>query len=239
MTRKLIIVGAVFALIGGFALAQELKVEYQFNVSGADAGNYFSFIGPIRYMSALKDTVDATSGASKLHSTENFNAYRYDVKGKLTLPEGLRGLFLFAVAPLAQLQSDNLTVAKAGDGVITIHYAHRGTAYELITDKSGKLVFPEAAGRKRAIGYIQGDGPQVISRDFSRNGKADGVDWKKVWDAGVAGGKEITAGVASKTGNIAPDGAEPTSMFYWQGALQFTFERNILKVVGGMNSVKR
>ncbi len=239
MTRRLIIVGALFALIAGFALAQELKVEYQFNVAGADAGNYFSFIGPIRYMSALKDTVDATSSASKLHSTENFNAYRYDVKGKLTLPEGLRGLFLFAVAPLEQLKSDNVTVNKAGDGTITIQYAHRGTAYELVTDKSGKLTFPDAAGRKRAIGYIQGEGPQVIHRDFSANGKADGVDWKKVWNPGIAGGKEIAAGVASKTGNITPDGADPASMFYWQGSLQFTFERNILKVVGGMNSVKR
>jgi hypothetical protein len=240
MTRKLIILGALFALIGGLAVAQELKVEYQFNVANAaDPGNYFSFIGPIRYMSALKDKVDATTGASKLNSTENFNAYRYDVKGKLTLPEALRGLFLYPCAPHDQAKVDDLTVSKASDGAITIHFAHRGTAYELVTDRSGKLTFPEAAGRKRAIGYIQGEGPQVISRDFSGNGKADGIDWRKVWNPGIAGGKEITAGVNARTGNIVADGADPASMFYWQGSLQLTFEGNILKVVGGMNSVKR
>jgi hypothetical protein len=161
------------------------------------------------------------------------------VKGKLTLPEGLRGLFLYPCAPADQAKADNLTVSKAPDGAITVHFAHRGTAYELVTDKSGKLAFPEAAGRKRPIGYIQGDTPQVVHRDFSGNGKADGIDWKKVWNPGVAGGKEIVAGVNAKTGSIGPDGADPASMFYWQGTLQFTFEGNVLKVVGGMNSVKR
>ncbi len=239
MTRKLMVIAALFALIGGIALAQDLKVEYQFNVAASDPGNYFSFIGPIRYMSALKDTFDATSGASKLNSTENFQPYLLDVKGKNTLPSGLRGLFLFAVAPADQRSTDNLTVNKAGDGTITVQYTHRGTAYQIVTDKSGKLAFPDNACIKRPIGFIQGENPQVIQQDFSSDGTAQKVNWNKVWDKGVRGGKEIKAGVATKTGDISDDGEDPASMFTWQGALQFTFERNILKIVGGMNAVKR
>jgi hypothetical protein len=239
MTQKLIIIAVLFALTGSFAVAQDLKIEYQVNVAAADAGNYFSFIGPIRYMSALKDTVDATTGASKLNSTENFNPYIYDVKGKATFPSGLRGLFLFAVAPAGQRTTDNLSATKAGDGKITIRYTHRGTAYEIVTDGSGKLSFPDNACRRRPIGFIQGEGPQVLHRDFSSDGTAAKVDWSKVWDAGVAGGKEIKAGVATKTGTITPDGSASDSMYTWQGSLQFTLERNILKVVGGLNAVKR
>ena len=188
MMRKLIIVAALFALIGSFAVAQELKVEYQYNVSNpSDQGNYFSFIGPIRYMSALKDKVDATSGASKLNSTENFNAYRYDVKGKLTLPEGLRGLFLYPCAPFEQAKADNLTVSKAPDGAITVNFAHRGTAYELVTDRTGKLAFPDYAGRRRTIGYIQGEAPAGSAPRLLRQREGGGGRLEKGLESGHRG----------------------------------------------------
>ena len=74
MTRRLTILAAVFALIGSFAFAQDLKIEYQFNVAAADPGNYFSFMGPIRYMSALKDTIDATTGQNAVNQAREFMA---------------------------------------------------------------------------------------------------------------------------------------------------------------------
>ena len=55
-------------------------------------------------------------------------------------------------------------------------YAHRGTAYRIFdtTDKTGKLQFPNGSFESRAIGYIVGGGPQVISKDFSADGTESG-----------------------------------------------------------------
>jgi len=217
----------------------ELKIDYQLNTAAEDAANYFSFSGPIRYMAADKDKVDAASGASKANSTELFQPYLLDVKGKTTLSSGLRGLFLFAVNPFAQVATDNLTVSKAADGVITIQFVHRGTAYKLATDAAGVLAFPLANVQRRAIGYIKGAGPQVISADFSADGTAATVDWAKVWDKAIAGGKEIAAGVPNKTGDIVSDGPAAAAMYYWVCKLQVTLDGSILKIAGGLGSVKR
>jgi hypothetical protein len=239
MNRRLFVLSLMLVLASLFAFAQDLKIDYQCNVVAEDPANYFSFTGPIRYMAAEKDTLDATTGASKAGSTHFFQPYLLDVKGKNTLPNALRGLFLFAVAPKTQRTDDNLTVSKAPDGVITIQYVHRGTAYRLVTDKAGKLSFPKGDYSRRPIGYIQGAGPQVLSGDFSADGSSAKVDWKKVWDPKTPSGKEIKAGVAAKTGPIADDNGVEDAMFGWTGSLQASFDGKILKISGGLNAVKK
>ncbi len=232
----------LFLLVGGVAfaaLAQDLTIDYQFNVAADDPANYLTFKGPIRYMMAEKDTFDTATGASKKNSTEMFMPYLYDVKGKQVFPLGLRGLFLFAVAPANMRTMDNLTVSKAPNGVITVQYVHRGTAYKLETDPQGRFTFPKGNYVRRTIGFIQGENPQVISTDFSSDGTAARVDWKKVWNPSVPGGKEIKAGVPTKTGAITDDNGVEDAMFQWQGTLQVSFERNILKINGGLTAVKR
>ncbi len=238
MNRKLLVLAVALALVGGLAFAQDLKVESVLDLAQSAKANYFTFVGPIRYMAADKDHVDAATGASVKNSTEMFQPYLLDVKGKNALPNGLRGLFLYSVAPATLRVDDNLTITKAG-GVITVRYVHRGTAYELVTDASGKFTFPEGQYRRRAIGFIEGEGPQVLHRDFSPDGTAARVNWAKVWDSSIAGGKEIVAGKPAKTGAITPDTANPESMFYWTGSLQVSFEANVLKIAGGLDAVKR
>ncbi|WP_319475504.1 hypothetical protein [Marispirochaeta aestuarii] len=228
----------IFALLGGVVTAEDLTIEYQYDITGTARTNYLTFTGPIRYMAVEKDHFDGRTGASVQTSTEKFQPYRYDVKGRNALPDTLRGLFLFAVAESAQPKIDNLTVDKDRSGVITIQYVHRGTAYRLVTDSSGRINLPNGTFQKRSIGFISGHNPQVISSDFSRNGQANGVDWDKVWSTGVAGGKAIP-GSDKKTGNIVSDGADPNSMFYWDGSLQVDFRGNELKINGGLNAVKR
>lgn len=225
-------------VVGTMAFAQDLKIDYQVNVAAADTANYFTFTGPIRYMAADKDTLDATSGASKAGSTHFFMPYLYDVKGKAVLPSGLRGLFLFAVSPVTQRTDDNLTASKAADGVITVQYIHRGTAYKLVTDKNGKFSFPKGDYTRRAVGFIQGAGPQVISTDFSANGSSATANWAKIWDPKTPDGKEIKAGVANKTGKITDDNGVADGMFKWEGELQVTLNGSILKIAGGLNAVK-
>lgn len=237
--QKLLISLVALLSIGGVLYAQDLKIDYQVNVAAEDPANHFSFSGPIRYMAADKDTLDATTGASKLGSTHIFMPYLYDVKGKAVLPLGLRGLFLFAVAPKDQRIIDNLTVSKAADGVITVQYVHRGTAYKLVTDKNGKFTFPRGNFARRTIGFIQGSNPQVIHTDFSADGTAAKVNWAKVWDAKIPGGKEIKDGVITKTGTILDDNGVADAMYSWNGELQVTFEKNILKISGGLTANKQ
>jgi len=233
-------IAILFALlvVGTMAFAQDLKIDYQVNVAADDPANYFTFTGPIRYMAADKDTLDATTGASKAGSTHFFQPYLLDVKGKNTLPSGLRGLFLFAVAAKTQRTDDNLTATKAANGVITVQYIHRGTAYKLVTDTAGKFTFPKGDFARRAVGFIQGAGPQVIGADFSADGTSAKADWAKVWDAKTPDGKEIKAGVAAKTGKIMDDNGVAEAMFKWEGSLQVTLNGSILKIVGGLNAVK-
>jgi hypothetical protein len=236
---KRIALVTALTLLCGVIFAQDLKIDYTLDLTPGSTTSYFTFTGPIRYMAVDKDHVDAATGASVKNSTELFQSYLFDVKGKNVLPNALRGLFLYAVGVEKSRAEDNLTIVKAATGVITVRYTHRGIAYELVTDATGKLVFPNGKYRMRGIGFIVGAGPQVIHKDFSSDGTAAKVDWNKVWDAAIPGGKEIAAGNATKTGTIGPDGAVAESMYYWDGALQATFDKNVLKISGGLNAVKR
>lgn len=217
----------------------DLKVAFQVNLAKEDAANYFSFTGNIRYMAVEKDKADAVTGASLLGSTHLFQAYLYDVEGKATLSSGLRGLFLFGVNPFSQVGVDNLNASKASDGTITIQFAHRGTAYRIVTDKDGKLSFPNGSFDMRAIGYITGSNPQVISKDFSTDGTSATIDWAKVWDSKVASGKLVDDKSTKKTGDITRNADDPASMYYFDGTLQVTLENDILGINGSLTAVGR
>ncbi len=239
MTKKLLVLFVMLSVIAGVAAAQDLTIDYRYNVNRNDNRSYLTFTGPIRYMAVEQDHVDTTSGASVKQSTELFQPYRVDVLGKPVIPQGFRGLLLFAVAVPEQRELDNLTVTKERNGVITIQYSHRGTAYRMITDSQGRLSFPNGRFEQRKIGYIVGGDPQVISRDFSSNGTAARIDFDKVWNASIPGGTVIDSSRSDTTGDIVSDVAAADSMFYWDGRLQVAFDRNILTITGGLNAVKR
>ena len=234
-TRSMILVAA-FMLCAFFAAAADLTIDFQVNVAAKDyANNYLTFKGGNG--SVAKDqfvpATDGTSGASKLLSTELFNSYRYDVRGKPTMPGSLRSLLLFAVADDSSRTGDNLTATKAADGTIMIRYVHRGTAYEIVTDKAGKIALPTTGIRMRKIGHTD----NTIHADFSSNGKASGVDWAKVWNASIADGK-VVGTTTSKTGKVVSDVAT-SEFFVLQGTLQVTLAGSILKIAADLDAVKK
>lgn len=235
MRRKLMTILAL-ALIGSTvaAFAADLSIDYQVNTTAKDyANNYLTFTGaPVK---VVKDQFapgpDAVSGASKLESTSLFNVYRFDIFGGKLLPGGLRSFFLYPVADDGTRTGDGLTVLKNADGSITVRYIHRGTAYEFSTDAKGQLVLPTAAVKTRLIGTTDN---KNISTDFSADGTVAKVDWKKVWDASIADGKQIGSTTA-KTGKIGSDVAT-SNIYIWGGVLQFTFDGKILKVAGELSA---
>lgn len=237
MRRKLLVVMALTLLVVAGAFAADLTISTQVNLTAADyANNFFTFKGSNG--ASDKDQFvlgpDAVSGASKLESTVTFNTYRTDVKGKKLIPAGLRGLFLYGIADYGTLKNDGLNVTAAPSGVITIQSVHRGTAYKLVTDASGKLALPGGSFSMRVIGTTDN---KNIHPDFSSNGTIPGVDWAKVWDASIADGKVIGTST-TKTGKVLAD-APASEFFAWEGALKATFDGTYLKLAGEFNAVKK
>jgi hypothetical protein len=240
--KKLVVFFALLAAVLSFVGAQELKIEYQYKVNGPDAGNFLSFTGPLRYITADKDTLDATTGASAKKSTTLFTAYQTDVLGKAAFPSGLRNVFLYPVSPQSLRTDDNLQVSKAANGAITIQFVHRGVAYGIITDNTGKINLGPAGpinGTQiymRTIGYIQGAGPQVLHTDFSPDGTAARVNYGTVWNPSSPSGKAIGS---ARTGGRTVDGPDSASLFYWTGSLQAGFNNNILTISGTLRANRR
>jgi hypothetical protein len=224
----------------GFPLsAQDLSIDYRFNVSGPDSGNYLTYKSAIRYIEANKDVFDAGTGASKHKSTSLFAPIQTDIMGRATISAGLRGLLLFPLANDGTRVADKLRVYKDGN-VITMEYVHMGVAYRIQTDKNGNITFPRGSYVMRTIGYLTDfSKPQVISTDFSADGTAATVDWKKVWDSGVPAGRIISSGVDAKTGPIQNDYGDMMAMFNWDGALQVGFDNEVLTIKGILRPIKR
>jgi hypothetical protein len=227
-------------LLGGWAVlsAQDLSIDYRFDVSGRAGGNYLSYTSAIRYIAANKDTFDAVSGASRQKSTSLFAPIQTDIMGRATISGGFRSLLMFPLAADAVRVEDNLHVYKEG-AVITMEYVHRGVAYRIQTDSLGNISFPRGSYVMRTIGYIRGEGPQVISADFSSDRTAAGVDWKKVWDPQTPSGRPVDSGSDSVTGPIRNDYGDMMAMFNWDGTLEVRFENSVLTIQGVLRPVKR
>jgi hypothetical protein len=227
-------------LLGGGVLlsAQDLSIDYRFDVSGRTGENYLSYTSAIRYIAASKDSFDAVSGASRQKSTSLFAPIQTDIMGRATISGGFRSLLMFPLAPDSVRLEDNLHVYKEG-AVVTMEYVHRGAAYRIRTDNRGNISFPRGSYVMRTIGYIKGEGPQVVSPDFSVDKTAAAVDWKKVWDPQTPSGRPVDSGSDSVTGPIQNDYGDMMAMFNWDGTLEVRFENSILTIQGVLRPIKR
>ena len=164
--KRIITALSVALIMSAGAFASDLFVEAQFDITGkVPAKSFLTVKGATA--SVDKDTIDATTGASKAKGTEVLNTYRAGADKKATLPAGLQSLLKYGVSPEKIFTDDALNASKAADGTITIQYAHRGTAYIMVSDKTGKFVIPGAACKLRKIANLQADGTQLVSKDFS------------------------------------------------------------------------
>jgi len=234
--KQLLSVLCMVALVGVGAFAADLTVESQFNITGKDATKSFLTVkGPTA--SVDKDSVDpakvdAVGAASLKKGTEVWNTYRADAAKAGNFPLGFQNLVKYGVSNLAQFKSDGLSVVKAADGVITIQYAHRGTAMKIVTDKKGKLDLEKGTQLKRTIGFTTGES-QTFGTDFAPSGTISDINFAKVWDTKIAGGKEVGK---VKTSDIMPDTAASKTAFV--GTVQFTLKGDILNIKAELNMKK-
>jgi hypothetical protein len=160
MNRKIAVLAVLVLLMSAASLfAQNVTIDYRMNIRAADAaGNYFKWsFGNIN----INDAFDTATGASKMQSTAQFDAVRYDSAAarQAAIPGGLRSLLLFPVADWNTAVSDSLQVGVNGKQVI-IRYVHRGNAYEFRTDTNGKL--------------------NILTGCKVASGVGDNVDWTKI-----------------------------------------------------------
>ena len=139
---------------------------------------------------------------------------------KAAIPAGLRNLFLYPVANFDVAQFDNLTVTENG-GVVTVRFVHRGTAYELTTDKKGNFDVLTAAKIARNVGDNNKNVFTVKPEYLKAGGdaaKMSDVDWSKV--------------------QLVSDTFSPESAYHYEGTLKFTFKNNILIITGTLKRSK-
>jgi len=236
--KQILSVVALLSLVAAGAFAADLSVEAQFNITGKDAVKSFLTVkGP--GASVVKDSVDPKKvdvvGAASLNKgTEVWNTYRADAAKAATLPLGIQNLVKYGVSNEAQYKADKLQATKAADGVITIQFIHRGNALKIVTDKKGQLDVEKGLQFKRVLGYIAGEGPQVLSTDFAPSGTIADVDYAKVWDEKIAAGKDV--GGKAKTSAVLPD-VSPSKTPY-TGVAQFTLVGDILTIKADFTTKK-
>ncbi|MEI8095747.1 MAG: hypothetical protein WCG80_16165 [Spirochaetales bacterium] len=242
--KRILTALSLVALVASGAFAADVTVSASFNITGKDAVKSVltvtGALGSVANDSVDPKLVDVVGGASLKKGTEVWNLYRPDTTDKKAAqwPAGFQSLVKYAVSNLAQYKADNLQVKKAADGVITIYYAHRGTAYKIITDKTGKLDMNSQTQWKRAIGFMPaGDGAvQVLSTDFASSAGADTLSFLKVFDGSVASGKVIKEGAPNKVADVFVDVAPSVTAF--QGVAQLTLVGDVLTIKGDFNYKK-
>lgn len=240
---KKIISAAVLAVsFASATFAADLYVEAQFDVTAKDLSkSYLTVAGAAA--SVTKDTVDVASGASKAKGTEILNTYRNGADKKSMLPGGLQSLLKYGVSPAHYFTGDKLTVEQAKDGVITVQYVHRGTAYKMVSDKKGNFVLPGADCKLRKIANLEKDGSQTVAKEFSPTGKVEDISWAKVWDTNIADGTVIASVTGAdgkvtevKTGKVTVDAGASANPY--AGTLNMTFKNNILFMKADLNIKK-
>jgi len=200
----------------------DVRIDYRMNVAKADyTANYFNWT--VGKQPAVKDKFDTASGASVKGSTKAFNEVRYAEPAadkKAAIPAGLRGLLLYPVANFDVAQFDNLSVTEKG-GVVTVRFVHRGTAYELTTDKKGNFDVLTGAKIARNVGDNNMNVFTVKPEYLKAGGdaaKMSDVDWSKV--------------------QLVSDTFSPEAAYHYEGTLKFTFKNNVLSITGTLKRSK-
>jgi hypothetical protein len=216
--RLLTAAAVIFASVSALE-AQNVKIDARMNVLASDKANYLTWsLGN----KDVKDSYDAATSASVKGSTTGLNAIRYDSASgkKAAIPVGLRDLLLFPVSDFGTQTADALVVTENGKA-LTVRYVHRGSAYELSTDASGK--FDVLTGAKYAKGLTDNVGGQdVIKSEFLKAGgdpkKMGDLDWSKI--------------------PLVPDTKDSAAKRWYEGSLSFAYSNGILSVKGNLSEKK-
>lgn len=221
MWSVLLTAGLIMGLQSAAAqAAPAVTIDMRMNVLAPDpAGNYLTWsAGNV----SLTDSLDTVTGASKHQSTAKLDMIRYDTAAakQPAIPVGLRGLLLYPSAPNSVPVEDNLTVAANGSQV-TIRYVHRGVAYELKSDTSGRLNVLNGCSMAPNLADMAGN-QFVLKQMYVKAGgdpkKMSSLDWSKI--------------------RLQPDTYGRTATRHYEGLLDVKYTGGILTVKGTLTEKK-
>jgi len=199
--------------------ATDVKIDFRMNIAKQDyESNYFNWT--LGKQETVQDKFDAVSGASLKGATKEFNVVRYAGNAadkKAAIPAALRSLFLFPLSDWKFVEEYGLQVTNT-DGVLTIRFARKATAYELKTDNKGNFNILTGAKIAKDITDKTETG-YMIKPEYLKEGgdpaKMSDLDWNKV---------------PLKDDTFASDAA-----YHYEGTLKFALKDNVLTVNGTLN----
>jgi hypothetical protein len=195
------------------ATAQEVTIDMRYNVLRFEpARNYLNWsIGK----KSIKDSLDATSGASRARSTRELDTFRYDSNRRYTIPVGLRQLLLFPICPTRYTDLFHLTVLEEGQKLV-IRFILDGTLYQIRTDDRKQIDMRNAFFKAEGITVTNALAPIDLKPEYILpGGKAtdwNSLDWGKIqW---------------------RPDTAEANASRKYNGTLTTGYANGVLTIQG-------
>ncbi|AEF86527.1 hypothetical protein TREPR_2178 [Treponema primitia ZAS-2] len=172
----------LFAVIGFSIYAQEVTIDMRYNVLRSEPErDYFKWSIGNKH---IDDAYDVLTGASKTHSTREFDAVRFDtsINRRYTLPRGIRHLMLFPVASRQYTDNFYLTVQEEGQKLI-IRFIVYGTVYHIQTDDNKNINIENACFMAENI-TVNNTLVSVLRPQYVRPGadakNMNAIDWNKI-----------------------------------------------------------
>ncbi|HHU37325.1 MAG TPA: hypothetical protein GXZ47_08860 [Treponema sp.] len=199
--------------------AQNVRIDLRLNTEKADSSNYFNWV---LGNDVTKDSFDTSTGASRSSSTATFDVVRYDsvTTKKATMPASFRGIVLFPVSSFQSIKDDGLTVTEGSNGLV-IRYVHRGTAYQMTTDKKGN--FNVRTDAKIARGIAENIGGNFVFKSQYTKAGTDGtntsdLDWSKI--------------------TLVSDEKDPAASRWYDGSVTIKYKKGVMTIKGVLKEGK-
>jgi hypothetical protein len=173
-----------FTLYLGYSVfAQDVAIDMRYNVLRPEpARNYLDWSIGSRN---IRDSLDATTGASRARSTRELDAFRYDSPAgrRYTIPVGLRQLLLFPICPTRYTDLFHLTVLEEGQKLV-IRFILDGTLYQIGTDDRKQIDIRNAFSKVEGITVANALVPVNLKPEYILpGGRAtdwNSLDWSKI-----------------------------------------------------------
>jgi hypothetical protein len=218
LTKKLFCLVFFLCLVCS-VFAQDVAIDMRYNVRRFEpARNYLDWSIGSRN---IRDSLDATTGASRARSTRELDALRYDSPPtrRYTIPVGLRQLLLFPICPTRYTDLFHLTILEEGQKLV-IRFILDGTLYQMRTDDRKQLDIRSSFSKAEGITVTNALVPVNLKPEYIRPGGTatdwNSIDWSKIqWRS---------------------DAAEPNAGRKYNGILTAGYTNGVLTVKGTLIS---
>lgn len=237
----------------------KLTIDFSLRISeghpAASEENYFRWKDSSG--DSAKDSLDAITGASQSASTKRFDSIMYANPGdtKNLFPKSLRNLFLYAVTSQDFMDKDDFLI-ESDQGKITIQFRHRESAYKIVTDEKGLLIFTQAAENESSADEAPSenaaneipapiDAPQsaeghfFVAKSVAEQGESLDFNLLDAYKSPEKDGKINWPSLPYEKEILGPtESAGKSSSFYYKGKLSVSYDGTTLRIKGKLRKVK-